>query len=245
MTSSTGRVGSLFRFPTPFEMRVLPSPLVAHGPWCSKTTKQDSHFLFFVLQTHVSPQEGVPSFFLFPYIHFLSRHRYVHTLTQERKQFTLYSEELISFLFHSRMRWWTRMTTCHDSAIATTPPHYLSPHRGTPDIVAESEVTVLLTSTPNMLVGWGQVLSFQLCPHSLSLRACMRVCGGGGGGGWDALLSSARGVAAFQHVFPTCSGKCRQQVTLLRRTIRSPGHALMKALWCWQTLSPRGGTSLD
>lgn len=112
------------------------------------------------------------------------------------------------------------MTTCHNSAIATTPPHYLSPHRGTLDIVAESEVTVLLTTTPNMPVGWEQVLSFQLCPHSLSLRACMRVCGGGGWGGY-ALLSSVRGVAAFQHVFPMCSGECRQQVTAQKNHVES------------------------
>lgn len=83
-------------------------------------------------------------------------------------------------------------------------------------------------------------------PLSACMLACVRwwcVCVWGGV--WDALLSSARGVAAFQHVFPTCSGKCRQQVTLLRRTMWSPGHALMKALWCWQTLLPQGGTSLD
>lgn len=193
--------------------------------------------------THGSPQEGAPSFFLFPYVHFLSRHRYVHTLTQERKQFTLYSEELISFLFHSRMRWWTRMTTCHNSAIATTPPHYLSPHRGTLDIVAESEVTVLLTTTPNMPVGWGQVLSFQLCPHSLSLRACMRVCGGGGWGGMPCSPLS-EGLLHFS-TFSLCVLGNVDSKWLLRRTMWSPGHALMKALWCWQTLSPRGGISFD
>lgn len=54
-------------------------------------------------------------------------------------------------------------------------------------------------------------------PLSACLHACVRWWWLGG----YALLSSVRGVAAFQHVFPMCSGECRQQVTAQKNHVES------------------------
>lgn len=78
-------------------------------------------------------------------------------------------------------------------------------------------------------------------PLSACLHACVRWWWLGGGMPCSPL---SEGLLHFS-TFSLCVLGNVDSKWLLRRTMWSPGHALMKALWCWQTLSPRRGISFD